>query len=59
MKKIITLLGILLSFSSCFSTEAEETKPALEDSIKLSNYDWDYRTLRFAFEGTRGNRSLT
>ena len=42
MKKIITLLGILLSFSSCFSTEAEETKPALEDSIKLSNYDWDY-----------------
>ena len=41
--KLMTLLLVMgLSSSQCFAEEAEEVKPALEDSIKLSNYDWRY-----------------
>ena len=41
MKITILLLVMGLSSSQCFAEEAE-VKPAPEDSIKLSTYDWRY-----------------
>ena len=42
MKITILLLVMGLSSSQGFAEEAEEVKPAPEDSIKLSTYDWRY-----------------